>query len=81
MSRPLSPQSWQYRQLNSRAPNLSTLSDTLIELAEQGHPVVACTADLQYSNGLIGFALVMLCVRLAEVTSKNRTGNREQHPA
>lgn len=56
MSRPLSPQSWQYRQLNSRAPNLSTLSDTLIELAEQGHPVVACTADLQYSNGLIGFA-------------------------
>jgi transketolase len=52
----LSPQSWQYRQLNSRAPNLSTLSDTLIELAEQGHPVVACTADLQYSNGLIGFA-------------------------
>lgn len=56
MTRPLSPQSWQYRQLNSRAPNLSTLSDTLIELAEQGHPVVACTADLQYSNGLIGFA-------------------------
>jgi transketolase len=56
MSRPLSPQSWQYRQLNSRAPNLSTLSDTLIELVEQGHPVVACTADLQYSNGLIGFA-------------------------
>lgn len=56
MTRPLSPQSWQYRQVNSRAPNLSTLSDTLIELAEQGHPVVACTADLQYSNGLIGFA-------------------------
>ena len=56
MNRPLSPQSWQYRQLNSRAPNLSTLSDTLIELADQGHPVVACTADLQYSNGLIGFA-------------------------
>ena len=56
MSHPLSPQSWQYRQLNQRAPSLSSLSDTLIELAEQGHPVVACTADLQYSNGLIGFA-------------------------
>ncbi len=45
MSRPLSPQSWQYRQLNSRAPTLSTLSDTLIELAEQGHPVVASTCN------------------------------------
>ncbi len=52
----LSPESWQYRQLNARAPSLSTLADTLIELAEAGHPVVACTADLQYSNGLIGFA-------------------------
>jgi transketolase len=56
MNRPLNPQSWQYRQLNSRAPTLPVLADTLIELAEQGHPVVACTADLQYSNGLIGFA-------------------------
>ena len=56
MSGPLSPQSWQYRELNSRAPSLSTLADTLTELAEGGHPVVACTADLQYSNGLIGFA-------------------------
>jgi transketolase len=56
MTRPLSPQSWQYRQLNARAPSLPVLADTLIELAEQGHPVVACTADLQYSNGLIGFA-------------------------
>jgi transketolase len=53
---PLSPQSWQYRQLNARAPSLSILADTLIELTDQGHPVVACTADLQYSNGLIGFA-------------------------
>jgi transketolase len=32
------------------------LSNTLIELVEQGHPVVAGTADLQYSNGLAGFA-------------------------
>jgi len=52
----LSPGSWQYRQLNARAPSLSTLADALIELAEAGEPVAACTADLQYSNGLIGFA-------------------------
>ncbi|GAB2863006.1 hypothetical protein GCM10027176_76060 [Actinoallomurus bryophytorum] len=32
-------------------------------------------------DGLIGFALVMLCVRLAELPSRNRTGNRERHPA
>lgn len=51
-----SPNSWQYRDLNKRAPSLSVLSDTLVELAEAGHPVVAGTADLQHSNGLIGFA-------------------------
>jgi transketolase len=56
MNAPLDPGSWQYRQINSRAPSLSVLADTLVELAEQGHPVVAGTADLQYSNGLVGFA-------------------------
>ena len=56
MTRPLHPDSWQYRELNRRAPSLPTLSNTLIELAEAGHPVVAGTADLQHSNGLIGFA-------------------------
>ncbi|WP_158803095.1 MULTISPECIES: transketolase family protein [unclassified Acidisoma] len=56
MNRPLDPGSWQYRELNSRAPTLSTLSDTLIALAEEGHPIVAGSADLQYSNGLVGFA-------------------------
>jgi transketolase len=56
MKRALQPGSWQYRELNTRAPSLSTLSDTLIELAEAGHPVAAGTADLQHSNGLIGFA-------------------------
>ena len=35
MNRPLDPGSWQYRELNSRAPTLSTLSDTLIALAEE----------------------------------------------
>lgn len=56
MNHSLHPDSWQYRALNRRAPSLATLSDTLIELAEAGHPVVAGTADLQHSNGLIGFA-------------------------
>ncbi len=56
MSGPVNPASWQYRDLNKRAPSLSVLSDTLIELVEAGHPVVAGTADLQHSNGLIAFA-------------------------
>jgi len=56
MSAALHPDSWQYRELNKRAPSLSTLANTLIELAEAGHPVVAGTADLQHSNGLVGFA-------------------------
>jgi transketolase len=56
MSAALDERSWQYRDLNARAPSLSVLADTLNELADEGHPVVAVTADLQYSNGLIGFA-------------------------
>lgn len=56
MNRPLSPNSWQYRELNARTPGLSYLSDALIALAEAGEPVVAGSADLQYSNGLAKFA-------------------------
>lgn len=56
MSEAIDPGSWQYRGLNARAPSLSVLADTLNELVAEGHPVVAVTADLQYSNGLIGFA-------------------------
>ena len=56
MSAPLSPNSWQYRSLNALNPGLSFLSDGLIELVEAGHPVVAGSADLQYSNGLNKFA-------------------------
>ncbi|WP_349365483.1 MAG: transketolase C-terminal domain-containing protein [Nitratireductor rhodophyticola] len=52
----LTPESWQYRDLNTRAPSLSVLADTLIELAAEGHPVAAGTADLQHSNGLVRFA-------------------------
>lgn len=53
---PLSPESWQYRALNAITPGLNYLSDALIELAREGHPVVAGSADLQYSNGLNKFA-------------------------
>lgn len=56
MNAPVDPQSWQYRDLNKKAPSLSVLSDTLIELVEAGHPIAAGTADLQHSNGLVGFA-------------------------
>ncbi|MBL1405388.1 MAG: transketolase [Hyphomicrobiales bacterium] len=52
----LTPESWQYRDLNTKAPSLSVLADTLIELAKEGHPVAAGTADLQHSNGLVLFA-------------------------
>ena len=53
---PVSDQSWHYRQINARAPGLSYLSNALGTLVEQGHPVVAGTADLSYSNGLVRFA-------------------------
>lgn len=51
-----SPDSWQYRALNAVNPGLNYLSDALITLAREGHPVVAGSADLQYSNGLNRFA-------------------------
>ena len=41
--------------LLEQAPGLRTLADTLCDLVDQGYPVVACTADLKYSNGLVGF--------------------------
>lgn len=53
---PLSPKSWQYRALNSANPGLNFLSDALIDLAREGHKVIAGSADLQYSNGLNKFA-------------------------
>lgn len=56
MNTPQSPESWQYRALNAITPGLSYLSDALIELAKDGYPVVAGSADLQYSNGLNKFA-------------------------
>jgi transketolase len=55
MNAPMSKNSWQYRALNAQTPSLNALSDALIELVERGEPIVAGTADLQYSNGLVKF--------------------------
>lgn len=55
MNQTLSDKSWQYRQLNAVNPGLDTLSDALLELVDRGEPIVAGTADLQYSNGLSKF--------------------------
>lgn len=54
--RPQSANSWHYRELNMKNPGLDHLSNGLITLVENGHPVVAGSADLQYSNGLNRFA-------------------------
>jgi transketolase len=48
--------SWTLLDLLEQAPGLLALSDTLIELAEQGAPIVALTGDLMHSNGLVRFA-------------------------
>lgn len=56
MTHTLSSDSWQYRALNAINPGLDYLSKGLIALTEAGHPVVAGSADLQYSNGLNRFA-------------------------
>jgi transketolase len=53
---PASPDSWQYRALNAKNPGLDYLSDGLIALTQAGHPVIAGSADLQYSNGLNRYA-------------------------
>jgi transketolase len=49
-------QSWTLLDLLDQAPGLLALSDTLIEITEDGAPVVALTGDLKYSNGLVRFA-------------------------
>lgn len=56
MNKTLSEGSWQYRALNAITPGLNHFSDALIDLVEQGYPIVAGSADLQYSNGLNKFS-------------------------
>lgn len=55
-SQPLSPNSWQYRALNALTPGLDHLSEALLDEVAAGQPIIAGTADLQYSNGLSKFA-------------------------
>jgi len=47
--------SWQLTDMIHQAPGFHALSDTLIELTEQGVPIVVGTADLKYSNGLVKY--------------------------
>jgi transketolase len=51
------PATWQLLDLIDQSPGLWALADTLSELADEGHPVVVCTADLKHSNGLSRFEL------------------------
>jgi transketolase len=51
----LSRGTWQLGTLIEQAPVLRTLADTLADLVDEGHPIVACTADLKHSNGLVRF--------------------------
>jgi transketolase len=54
-TRTLRDGSWHLLMLLEQAPGLGALSATLGDLVDEGHPVVACTADLKYSNGLVRF--------------------------
>ncbi|HSS42722.1 MAG TPA: transketolase C-terminal domain-containing protein [Solirubrobacterales bacterium] len=47
--------SWSLTDLLDQAPGFAALSSTLIEITEAGAPVVALTADLKYSNGLVRY--------------------------
>jgi transketolase len=51
----LHPDSWHLHTLLDQAPGFNALSDTLSDLVDEGHPIVAGTADLKYSNGLVRF--------------------------
>lgn len=47
--------SWHLHTVLDQAPGLHALANTLSDLVEEGHPIVAATADLKYSNGLVNF--------------------------
>lgn len=47
--------SWSLHDLLDQAPVFVRMADTLNELVDEGAPIVACTADLKYSNGLVRF--------------------------
>jgi transketolase len=47
--------SWHLMTLLDSSPGLRALGETLADLADDGVPVAVGTADLKYSNGLVGF--------------------------
>ncbi|WP_099038197.1 transketolase family protein [Mycobacterium neglectum] len=47
--------SWQIMDLLDQAPGFAALSQALIELTDEGVPIVVGTADLKYSNGLVRY--------------------------
>jgi transketolase len=47
--------SWQIMDLVGQAPGFAALSQALVELTDEGVPVVVGTADLKYSNGLVRY--------------------------
>lgn len=52
-----------------------------IELIVNGHLTGGPSVSRLLAGGFTGFAVVMLCVRLAERSSGRRAGDREQRPA
>jgi len=56
MNAPSSPDSWQYRDLNSKNPGLDHLSNGIIDLVKAGHNVIAARPISSISNGLNRFA-------------------------
>jgi len=51
----LNRESWHLLTLLDGSPGLKVLGDTLADLVDEGLPIVAGTADLKYSNGLVRF--------------------------
>lgn len=47
--------SWHLLTLLDQAPGFAAISEALIELTNEGHPIVVGTADLKYSNGLVRY--------------------------
>lgn len=47
--------SWQLLDALDLAPGLRVMADTLADLTDEGHPIVVCTADLKFSNGLVRY--------------------------
>lgn len=51
----LHPDSWHLMTLLDQAPGFAAVARALIELTDDGQPIVVCTTDLKYSNGLVRY--------------------------